>query len=136
MLAYKYNNPPFKTAANRNSLTSYEKGVYAESYAKKYLLSNKYEIIGQRVRNIYGEIDIIAKKNNTVIAFEVKQRKTLSESKACISVSQQRRIAKAFLLFISERNEIFENYRIDVVCFDISGKFEHIKNAFFIEEVA
>lgn len=121
-------------AANRNYLTSYEKGVSAELCAKNYLKAKGYEIVGKRVRNKYGEIDIIAKKENNVIAIEVKQRQTLDKSRECISKTQQHRIARAFSLFISERNEMFENYRIDVVCFDILGRFEHIEDAFFIKE--
>ncbi len=120
--------------ANRNRLTSYEKGISAEFCAKKYLLSLGYTIIGQRIRNRYGEIDVIAKKGKDVVAVEVKQRKTLNDARECISKNQRKRISRAFSLFISERNEIFENYRIDVVCFDILGRFEQIENAFFIEE--
>jgi putative endonuclease len=122
--------------ANRNSLSSYDKGISAELCAKKHLVSKGYKIIGQRVRNEYGEIDIIAQKGNDVVACEVKQRKTLGSSRDCLTKRQKGRIARAFALVISERNEIFENYRIDVVCFDIYGRIEHIENAFYIEEVA
>jgi putative endonuclease len=122
--------------ANRNSLSSYDKGISAELCAKKHLISNGYEIIGQRVKNEYGEIDILAKKGNDVVALEVKQRKTLWSSRDCLTRKQKGRIARAFSLVISARNETFENYRIDVVCFDIYGRIEHIENAFYIEEVA
>jgi putative endonuclease len=120
----------------RSSLSTYEKGISAELCAKNLLISKGYTIIGQRVKNMYGEIDIIAKKGKDVVAVEVKQRKTLASSKECISYKQKCRISHAFLLFISESNELFENYRIDVVCFDIFGRFEHIENAFFVEEIA
>lgn len=143
MLAYKYQDNLDRAdrhnlykAANRNRLTSYEKGISAEFCARKHLLSLGYKIIDQRMRNQYGEIDIIAQKGEDVVAVEVKQRKTLNDSRECISKAQRSRIARAFSLFISERNEMFENYRIDVVCFDILGRFEHIENAFLIEEVA
>jgi putative endonuclease len=122
--------------ANRNSLSSYDKGISAELCAKKYLTSQGYEIIGQRIRNEYGEIDLLAKRGNDVVACEVKQRKTLWSSRDCLTKRQKGRIARAFSLVISGRNEIFENYRIDVVCFDIHGRIEHIENAFYIEEVA
>ncbi|MDR0552755.1 MAG: YraN family protein [Holosporales bacterium] len=120
----------------RSRLSSYEKGISAELCARNLLISKGYSIIGQRVKNMYGEIDIIAKKGKDVVAVEVKQRRTLTASKECITYRQKCRISHAFLLFISESKELFENYRIDVVCFDMSGRFEHIENAFFIEEIA
>ena len=43
-------------------------------------------------------------------------------------------VANAFLFIISNRNEIFENYRVDVICLDTVGRFEHIENAFCIED--
>ncbi len=121
---------------NRNSLSTYEKGISAELCAKNYLIAKGYTIIAQRIRNEYGEIDILAQYKNNIVAFEVKQRQTLNDSKSCLTKRQMSRIARAFSLIIANRNEMFENYRIDIVCFDKFGKFEHIENAFYIEEVA
>jgi putative endonuclease len=121
---------------DRRLLGTYEKGISAELCAQKYLVSKGYKIIGQRVRNQYGEIDILAQKKDDIVACEVKQRRTLSSSKTCITKNQIGRIARAFSLIISQRNKLFENYRIDVICFDIQGRIEHIENAFYIEEVA
>ncbi|MDR1488676.1 MAG: YraN family protein [Holosporales bacterium] len=121
---------------SRNSLSTYEKGISSEFCASKLLISKGYKILHFRMRNMYGEIDIIAQKNDVIVAVEVKQRKTLDSSKESITYRQKRRISEAFLLFISERNEMFETYRIDVVCFDSNGRFEHIENAFYIEEAA
>lgn len=119
----------------RSFLSTYEKGIFAESCAAKELKSKGYKIIGRRIRTKYGEIDILAQKGNDVVAVEVKQRKTLSEAKGCISIRQQKRILNALLFIMSERNELFENYRIDVICLDSVGRFEHIENAFPIENL-
>ncbi len=119
---------------SRNHLTSYEKGISSELCAANELVSKGYEILGKRIKTKYGEIDILAKKDNDVVAVEVKQRKTLDDSKNCITERQRHRIANAFLFIISNRNEIFENYRIDVLCLDSVGRFEHTENAFCIED--
>jgi putative endonuclease len=121
--------------ANRNSLTCYEKGISAELCAEKELISRGYEIVGKRVKTKYGEIDILAQKGENVVAVEVKQRKTLGGARSCLSLKQQRRIANAFLFVISQRDELFENYRIDMICLDACGRFEHIENAFSVEDV-
>ena len=120
---------------NRDFLSTYEKGISAESCAEKELKSKEYEILGRRIRTKYGEIDILAKKSQDIVAVEVKQRKTLDNARACISIRQQRRILNALLHIMSERNELFENYRIDVICLDSVGRFEHIENAFPIENL-
>ena len=125
-------NDQFHT--NRDHLTSYEKGISAELCAANELVSKGYEILGTRIKTKYGEIDILAKKGNDVVAVEVKQRKTLNSSRDCITTHQKKRIANAFLFIISNRNEIFENYRVDVICLDTVGRFEHIENAFCIED--
>ncbi|MDR0744683.1 MAG: YraN family protein [Holosporales bacterium] len=131
----KNNIPEFlNKCCGRNFLNSYEKGVAAENSAEKKLKSKGYEILGKRMRTAHGEIDILAKKNSDVVAVEVKQRKYLSYSKECISNRQKARISKAFLSIIAERDDAFENYRIDVICLDSVGRFEHIENAINIEE--
>ena len=120
---------------NRSFLSTYEKGISAERIVAKKLENEGYEILGQRIRTGYGEIDILAKKGTDVVAIEVKQRKTLSEAKSCISCRQQKRILNALVFISGQRNKPFENYRIDVVCLDAVGRFEHIENAFSIDEL-
>lgn len=112
----------------------YEKGLAAESQAADFLESEGYEILSRRVRTKHGEIDIIAKRGLDVVAVEVKHRKSMSNALQCISSKQKSRISNSFLSIVSKRNEIFENYRIDVICLDPSGTIEHIENAFGIEE--
>ena len=114
-------------------VSSYIKGVNAESRAVEILVNSKYKILGRRVKTKYGEIDILALKNNTVVAVEVKQRKTLDIARECITIRQMRRISKALQLIISERNMLLENYRIDVIILDEIGNYEYIINAFSFE---
>ena len=125
-----YLNNPF----NRSFLSNYEKGISSELCAQKILESKGYEILDQRLRTPYGEIDILARKGKDLVAVEVKQRKTLDVAKACIAPRQRRRIVNSLLYFVSNTKEIFENYRVDVVCLDSVGRFEYIENAFQIED--
>ncbi len=120
---------------NRNFLSAYEKGISSERIAAKLLRSEGYEILGHRIRTGYGEIDLLAQKEHDIVAVEVKRRRTLSEAKSCITFRQQRRIIDALSFIASQRNKQFENYRIDVVCLDAVGRFEHIENAFSVENL-
>lgn len=119
---------------NNYALTSYEKGIAAESIATQKIQSIDFAIIDRRIKTTYGEIDILAIKDDCVVAFEIKQRKTILSARDCLTDKQKHRIAKAFLYIITKRNKIFENYRIDVIYLDSSGRSEHIENAFYIED--
>ncbi len=130
-----FNNVYYLNLFSRNFLTNYEKGISAELCAQKILESKGFKILGKRVKTHYGEIDILAQKGQDLVAVEVKQRKTLTAAKACITTKQQRRILNSLIYIISEREETFENYRIDVVCLDSVGRFEYIENAFQIENL-
>ena len=47
-------------------------GQLGETLAKEYLIKNGFKIIAQNFRKPYGEIDIIATRNNTLHFCEVK----------------------------------------------------------------
>jgi putative endonuclease len=129
-----YQDGYFKSVSNRNSLNAFEKGISSEFSAEKKLRVLGYKILGRRVRTKYGEIDILAQKENDLVAVEVKQRKTLDYARSCLSRRQMSRIANALLFLASQRNESFESYRVDVLCLDAVGHLEHIENAFPIED--
>lgn len=118
--------------------SNYIKGINAESRVVKILLDSGYEVLGRRLKTKYGEIDILAFKDDTVVAIEVKQRKTLEIARECLTTRQMRRISKALQLIMYQRNIennkfTFENYRIDVVLLDRTGNYEYIINAFSFE---
>lgn len=48
--------------------------VRGEELAAKYLQNKKYKILDRNFRKGYGEIDIIAIKDNTLVFIEVKTR--------------------------------------------------------------
>ena len=116
-------------------LSNYLKGINAESRVVKILTDSGYYILDRRLKTKYGEIDILALKNNTVVAIEVKQRKTLDVARECLTLRQMHRISKALQLIISQRSTLntLENYRIDVVILDRQGNYEYIVNAFSFE---
>ena len=49
-----------------------EFGAWAENYVAQYLTLKKYEILSRNYRKKWGEIDIVAKKNNILYFVEVK----------------------------------------------------------------
>jgi putative endonuclease len=52
-------------------------GKFGESLAVEYLLDRGYSILKQNWRSPYGELDIVAMKDNRIIFMEVKTRTSL-----------------------------------------------------------
>jgi len=74
---------------------AYRYGLSAERLAVWWLRFKGYRILAERYRNGGGEIDIVAKKGNAIIAVEVKARRTLAECEESIAPWKQQKIARA-----------------------------------------
>ncbi|MBQ2017565.1 MAG: YraN family protein [Alphaproteobacteria bacterium] len=111
--------------------TSYSRGLFAEFIARIYLRFHGYRIICNRyITGRYtnrAEIDIIAKRGNTMVFIEVKRRKTIECAWGAITRSQIARLRRAAETYIS-RTGWHGNARFDVII--ICGfRLRHIKNA-------
>jgi len=96
-------------------LAAFNYGKFAEQIACFYLCIKGYKILERRLRTPMGEIDIIAKKGDTIIAIEVKARKDNHEQEV-VSSNQMKRIANAILLFIAKQQKFSSfNLRIDLI---------------------
>jgi putative endonuclease len=74
---------------------AYRYGLSAEKLAGWYLRCKGYRILAERYRNPYGEIDIVARRGNTLVAVEVKARRSLKECEESIAPWKQQKIARA-----------------------------------------
>lgn len=111
-----------------------ELGRLGEKLAVKYLLKNNYKIVKQNYRYLKAEVDIIAKKENTFIAVEVKTRTSDYYENPQDAVNQ-----KKIKLLVSAMNNFMEEKDLDAeVRFDIIAitkqqnnfAIEHIEDAF------
>ena len=103
------------------------RGNMGEDFAAEYLEGKGYEIIERNFNTRLGEIDIIAKRGNTMVFIEVKRRKTIECAWGAITRSQIARLRRAAETYIS-RTGWHGNARFDVII--ICGfRLRHIKNA-------
>lgn len=114
--------------------TTFERGVRAEKSAQLYLESKGYVLISVRYKTPHGEIDLLMKDGDVIVAVEVKYRKYESDSFECITPRQQKRIENALLHYLSEHNinESGANsalLRFDVVLLSAAAQLTHIENA-------
>ncbi|MGH1378799.1 MAG: YraN family protein [Alphaproteobacteria bacterium] len=114
--------------------TNYARGIRAEGAAKSYLEEDGYEILHERYKSKFGEIDIIAIKDRVLCFVEVKMRKTVHEALESVTAKSQKRIENTALLFLSN-NPDYTNYnmRFDVVAISYSNddklSITHLDNA-------
>ncbi len=114
--------------------TSYSIGQSAEKKAIKFLSKANWQILEHNFKTALGEIDIIASKNHTLVAFEVKCRNDAHTLPHSISVKQQLRIEQALLLYL-QRNPQFINYniRFDAILI-YHNSMQHIESAWLAKE--
>jgi len=83
---------------NRKSaqgLAAYGSGLKAERIAETHLTGEGYTILARRLRTPYGELDLIAASQDTLLFVEVKQRRSLTESAFSLTTRQSERLLQA-----------------------------------------
>ena len=70
-------------------------GLRAESAAAGLLRLKGYRILARRYQVREGEIDIVARRGDTVAFVEVKVRPTLDEARTTIDMVKRRRMSRA-----------------------------------------
>lgn len=97
-----------------------ELGKSGEDLAAQLLEEHGYEILARRYRTRYGEIDIVARENGTVVFVEVKARTTGEFGRAAEAITpwKQRRLVSMATDFLA-RNQLTDRpCRFDVVAID------------------
>ena len=111
-------------------------GLKGEKAACVFLKKNGYKILTRNYKKSFGEIDIIAKKDENISFIEVKTRISTEFGLPCQAVtkSKKNRIIKTAKAYIVEKS-LDENYSFDIIEIYHNGtkilNVEHIKNAFF-----
>ena len=88
-------NPAHRAAQHPERQVAFQLGLSAESRAAALLIAKGYRIVARRWRSPVGEIDIVARRRNTLIFVEVKARATLDDAAEAVIERQQRRIIAA-----------------------------------------
>jgi len=111
-------------------VTPYRKGKWIEFLACLALRFKGYIPVARRFKSRNGEIDLIAiAPNKTLVAVEIKFRKTHLEAHQSITPHQQKRIKNTLNFFLSLNPKYHTyNLRFDVFFVTYFG-FQHIKQA-------
>ena len=112
-------------------VAAFKTGLSAESRAAAFLVAKGYRILARRFRTPVGEIDVIARRFNTVAFVEVKARATLDGAAESITERGKGRIIAAAEFWISRSPEFSEcDFRLDAMLVAPGKIPKHIMNAF------
>lgn len=114
-------------------------GKEGEQIVCKYAQNQGFEILACNYKKFFGEIDIIAQKNNLIVFIEVKARKnSLVSLHELITHSKQKKIIKVAKTFIFERQLSEKTFRFDVALLHQQDNKQtdltYIPNAFYDQE--
>ncbi len=112
-------------------ISDHNSGLIYEKLAICFLKFKLYKILYQRYKSYTGEIDIIAKKNKTIIFIEVKYRKNLNYNYDIVTKRQINRIKRTALLYMVTSKKFSNNkfdMRFDLIIIHSYFLVNHIKN--------
>ncbi len=116
-----------------------ELGIKGEKFAVRYLKKNKYRIILRNFSCHFGEIDIIARKDNYIVFVEVKTRKedSMLLPRFAVDNKKQKKIINTSEFFLRKyKTDLIQRYDIAEVFVNDKNKFsiEYLENAFYAEK--
>lgn len=121
----------------RNKISTKELGLFAEGIARHYLLNKGYEIIAKNYKFNFGELDIVAKKDEKIIFVEVKAHQKYYEGfepEMKVDYRKKRKIIGLATAFLDNKKLKDSFWQIDIISiiFDLENKkaqIKHFKNA-------
>lgn len=121
-------------------MSTQKTGRLGEKFAARFLSECNYRIDFVNYRNQFGEIDIIARKDQYIVFVEVKTRSlgALSSPAEAVNLKKQERLIKTAVEYLTQ-NCISLQPRFDVIEIVTNEntsevkKLNHIENAFYQE---
>lgn len=110
-------------------MNSYYKGIITEYIAIIYLFFHGYKILKRRYKTHYGEVDIVALKDNNIVGIEIKARFNQPITPEYVYNKQRQRILNSLSNFIY-KNPKYNKYGInlEIIVFKSFFNFKHFKN--------
>lgn len=120
-----------RPASSSRRKAGYRRGLRAETLAAWMLRLKGYRILARRYRTPLGEIDLVARRGETLIFVEVKARPTLEAGLEAIAAEGYRRIEAAADLYLGRHPRFADLVqRFDLVVVVPRRWPYHIRDAF------
>ncbi|MBX3049238.1 MAG: YraN family protein [Anaerolineales bacterium] len=92
-------------------------GRWGEQQAADYLAQRGYQILGRNLHGAYGEIDLLARHQGTLVFIEVKTRTSarFGLPEEAITPAKQQHLIHSAEEYLQAHPELAGDWRIDVV---------------------
>jgi putative endonuclease len=126
--------PPPELRRGRG-LNNRASGDLGEDIASRYLERSGYEVVERNYRTRRGELDLVARRGDTLIIVEVKLRRgtAYGDPLEAVTPRKQQTIRLMAEEYLSERDPSFEDLRFDVVGILLPAgrpEISHVEGAF------
>lgn len=120
-------------------MTSKELGQRGEETVIHLLKKENFSILEKNYKKFFGEVDIIAERDNIVVFVEVKtRRKSMTSMFEIVTPGKQHKIIKVAKEYIGRQKIENKTYRFDVALVSCNKNNElettYIPNAFYQRE--
>ncbi len=112
-------------------------GAAGEKIARDYLRAKGYSIVASNWSTTFGELDIVAKRDDLLVFVEVKTRRGASTESAleAVTPAKHERLLKAAYQYLHEHDiDADSQWRMDVIAVAIAAKgrpqIDHVEDAF------
>lgn len=117
------------------NLSNRELGILGEDYATNWLSKQGYQILDRNWRGTRVELDLVTKKNNTIVFVEVKTRSSnyCGFPAEAITATKLQNIKSAALQWLDAHDAKSTGLRIDVIALLYRGsnfQVTHIKGVY------
>ena len=124
--------PELRRGRKLNNRSTGERG---EKIARRFLEDRGYSIVEQNYRTRHGELDIIARKDGTLVIVEVKLRRTtgFGDPLEAVTPRKRRTIRSMTEEYLSEKSPDFHTLRFDAIGILLHGgspRITHVQDAF------
>ena len=112
-------------------------GYLAEGIARHYLIKKGYKILAANYKMNFGEIDIVAKNDDTVIFVEVKANKNASPEfspEIRVDYKKKNKLMKLATAYMMNQKMAESPWQIDIISVNVDSEnkkaqIKHFKNA-------
>ena len=124
-------NDPSAPPPRPERVAAFRVGLSAESRAAALLIAKGYRIVARRFRTPVGEIDIVARRRNSLVFVEVKARSSLDGAAESVTPRGQRRTVAAAEAWLAQNpDDVHCDIRFDAVLVAPRRLPRHIEAAF------
>lgn len=111
-------------------------GGQGEQVAEKYLSAKGFRILARNMSNSFGEIDLIAEDQGTIVFVEVKTRAShrAGHPTEAVDFRKQRQLTRVALVWLKDKGLLERRARFDVMAITWEAQsnpiVEHYQSAF------